>query len=132
MHSRSIMTDDLPVLKAAIDADKFHPGQWKVEDFAGFSELFEDGNGIIVFVVYAPEPEGRLRVSTMWVTPDDTHRNGKTIIFLVMSAAERAAKAGFKQLIFTTTHDRLANFCIQALKFRPIGNDEYVLDLQGR
>jgi hypothetical protein len=132
VHSRSIMSDDLPVLQAAIDDDKFHPGQWKVEDFRGFSELFEDGNGIIVFVLYTPEAYARLRISTMWVDPDDTHRNGKTIIFLVMSAAERAAKSGFKELIFTTTHDKLANFCIQALKFRPIGDNQYVLDIQGR
>jgi hypothetical protein len=132
MNNRPIYTDDLPVLKAAIENDKFHPGQWKVEDFRGTSEVFEDLRGIVVFVHYDPEPEARLRISTMWVTPDETHRNGRAIVFLVHNAAERAAVVGFKQLIFTTTHPPLANFCCKVLKFRAIENNEYVLDLEGR
>jgi hypothetical protein len=132
MINRPIYTDDLPVLKAAIEADKFHPGEWKVEDFRGTSEVFEDSRGVIVFVHYDPEPLARLRISTMWVTPDEVHRNARAIIFLVRSAAERAAMSGFKQLIFTTTHDKLSNFCTKVLKFRAIDSDEYVLDLEGR
>ena len=31
MNSRDILTTDLPVLQAAIDGDKFHPGEWHVE-----------------------------------------------------------------------------------------------------
>ena len=131
MKNRPIYSSDLSILQAAIGADKFHPGKWKVEDFKGFSEVFEDSHGPVVFVVYAPEALGRLRISTMWVTPDEVHRNGRTIIFLVKSAAERAAAAGFKELIFTTTHDKLANFCMRALNFVSIGGDEYVLPVKG-
>jgi len=132
MNNRPIYIDDLPTLRAAIENDKLHPGEWKVEDFCGTSELFEDPHGIVVFVHYGPEPEARLRISTMWVTPDDIHRNGRAIVFGIRAAAERAAAVGFKQLIFSTTHDRLSNFCTKVLKFRAIGNDEYVLDLEGR
>jgi hypothetical protein len=132
MNNRPIYTDDLPILRAAIENDKFHPGQWKVEDFRGTSEVFEDSHGIVVFVRYETEPAGKLRISTMWVTPDEVHRNGRAIVFLVHRAAERAAAVGFKQLIFTTTHSPLAIFCTRVLKFRAIENNEYVLDLEGR
>ena len=132
MKSRSILNEDLPVLKAAIAADKFHPpGTWTVEHFRGFSEVFEDSRGPVVFVVYTPE-EKRLRISTMWVTPDETHRNGRAIIFLVRAAMKRAGEVGFEELIFNTTHDRLAKFCICALGFASIGGDEYTLATKGK
>lgn len=130
MKNRPIYNSDLPALEAAIAADKFHlPGTWKVNDFAGFSEVFEDSHGPVVFVVYAKEGN-RLRISTMWTAPDETHRNGRAIIFLVRSAAERAKSAGFKELIFTTTHDKLANFCRKVLGFTSIGGNEYILPIQ--
>lgn len=130
MKSRPIYNDDLSTLQAAIDADKFHlPGTWKIEDFRGFSEVFEDSHGIVVFVLYGPEGS-RLRISTMWVTPDESHRNGRAIIFLVRSAAERARAAGFKELIFTTTHDRLRDFCCKALGFVAAGDNQYTLSLE--
>jgi hypothetical protein len=133
MKSRPVFTSDIPTLQAAIDADKFHPaGTWTVEHFRGFSEVFEDSRGIVVFVLYGPEPKGRLRISTMWCTPDENHRNGRAIIFLVRSAAERAHAAGFKELIFTTKHDKLRDFCIKALGFVGVGEDEYTLALEGR
>jgi len=132
MKNRPIYNSDLPALQAAIDADKFHPqGTWSVEDFKGFSEVFEDSHGPVVFVVYNTEEGGRLRISTMWVAPDETHRNGRSIIFLVRLAADRAKAAGFKELIFTTTHDKLANFCMRALGFVSIGGNEYVLPIEG-
>jgi hypothetical protein len=132
MNNRPIYDTDLPALQAAIDADTFHPkGTWKVNDFMGFSETFEDSHGPVVFVVYTPEPQSRLRISTMWCTPDEVHRNGRAIIFLVRSAAKRAADAGFNELIFSTTHDKLASFCERALGFVSVGNDEYVLPLEG-
>jgi hypothetical protein len=131
MKNRPILNEDIPLLQASIDADKFHlPGTWKVEDFKGFSEIFEDSRGPVVFVNYSPE-EKRLRISTMWVTPDETHRNGRAIIFLVKSAAQRAAAAGFEELIFTTHYDKLANFCTRALGFVSVGEGEYVLPLKG-
>jgi len=130
MKSRDIYTSDLPVLRSAIDNDRFHPGQWKVEDFAGFSELYEDDAGVVVFCLYGPEPDARLRVSTMFTNPDSTQRNARAIVFLVAEAAKRANAAGFKELIFTTTHDKLATFCCRVLKFKPIGNDQFVLDIQ--
>jgi hypothetical protein len=132
MTNRPIYTTDLVALRAAIEADKFHPGEWKVEDFRGASEVFEDSHGIVVFVHYDPEPFARLRISTMWVTPDEAHRNGRALVFIARAAAERAAAVGFKQLIFTTTHPPLVNFCCKVLKFRAIENNEYVLDLEGR
>ena len=132
MKSRPVFTSDIPALRAAIDADKFHPkGTWTVEHFRGLSEVFEDSRGPVVFVLYGPEFGGRLRISTMWCTPDESQRNGRAIIFLVRSAAERAHTTGFKELIFTTKHDKLRDFCIKALGFAGIGDDEYVLALEG-
>ena len=132
MKNRPIYNDDLPTLQPAIDADKFHlPGVWKVNDFRGHSEVFEDSDGPVVFVVYTPEGK-RLRISTMWVTPEAVHRNGRAIVFLVHSAARRASAVGFEELIFTTTHDRLANFCMRVLNFVSIGDHEYVLPLKGK
>jgi len=133
LKNRPIYNNDILTLQAAIDADTFHPkGTWTVEHFRGFSEVFEDSHGPVVFVLYGPEPNGRLRISTAWCTPEDNHRNGRAIIFLVNSAAERARAAGFKELIFTTTHDRLAAFCKKALGFVDIGGDEYTLAIEGR
>ena len=125
--NRPIYNSDIPVLRAAIDADIFHPkGTWTVDHFKGFSEVFEDSHGPVVFVLYGVESP-RLRISTMWVTPEETHRNGRAIIFLVKTAAERARDVGFEELIFTTAHERLASFCKRALGFVSIGNNEYVL-----
>lgn len=129
MKNRPIYSTDLPTLQAAIDADKFHPGKWKVDDFKGFSEVFEDSQGPAVFALYGPE-DARLRISTMWVTPDENFRNARAIVFLVNSAAERARTAGFNELIFTTTHEPLARFCVRVMKFVSIGGDEYILPLK--
>lgn len=129
MKRRPIYTTDILTLQKAINDDKFHPGKWKVEDFKGFSEVFEDSQGPVVFVVYGAEGV-RLRISTMWVTPDETHRNGRAIVFLVNSAAQRARHASFSELIFTTTHAPLARFCIKVMKFVSVGGDEYILPLK--
>lgn len=130
MKQRPIYTEDLPILQKAIDDDKFHPGQWKLSDFEGFSEVFEDTYGPVVFVVYGLEDGGRLRISTMWVTPDEAYRNARAIVFLVNAAAQRARDAGFRELIFTTTHEPLARFCVRIMKFVSIGGDEFVLPLK--
>lgn len=129
MKNRPIYVTDISALQKAIDDDKFHPGQWKIEDFRGFSELFEDSHGTVVFVFYGAEG-ARLRISTMWVTPEEAHRNARAIIFLVNAAAKRAREAGFGELIFTTTHEPLAKFCMKVMKFVSIGEGEYVLPLK--
>ena len=127
MINRPIYNSDLATLQFAIDADAFHPkGTWTADHFKGFSEVFEDSHGPVVFVVYNPEGV-RLRISTMWVTPAETHRNGRAIVFLVKSAAERARGSGFSELIFTTSYDRLAAFCMRVLGFVSIGDNEYIL-----
>ena len=130
MNSRDILTTDLPVLQAAIDGDKFHPGEWKVEDFRGFSELYEDKAGIVVFCLYTPAPEDRLRIATMWVTPDDAHRNARAIVLLVNEAAKRASAAGFRELVFSSTAEKLSAFCCKILRFKAMGNNDFVLDIQ--
>lgn len=133
MKSRPIYTTDLPALKSAIDADIFHPkGTWEVEHFRGFAELFEDNHGIVVFTRYEPEAPQRLRIMTVWTDPENKNRNAKAIIFLVRAVAERAETAGFKELIFFTKHPPLANFCHRALGFTSIGDDQYVLKLEGK
>jgi hypothetical protein len=130
MKLRPIYNTDIPALQAAIDADIFHPaGTWQVEHFRGFAELFEDKHGIVVFTRYEPEAQ-RLRIMTVWTTPENKLRNAKAIIFLVRAAGERATRAGFKELIFTTKHPPLAAFCSKALGFIGIGDDQYILKLE--
>jgi len=131
MKLRPIYTTDLSALKAAIDADIFHPkGTWEVEHFRGFVELFEDSHGIIVFTRYEPEAPQRLRIMTVWADPENKHRNARAIVFLVRAVASRAAGAGFKELIFMTKHPPLANFCNRVLGFTGISDDQYVLKLK--
>jgi hypothetical protein len=64
----------------------------------------------------------------MWVSPD-APENARFIIFLVRSAAKRAQESGFVNLCFTTSHNKLANFCSRVLGFEHIGGGEYVLPL---
>jgi hypothetical protein len=129
MRNRPIYNSDIPTLEAAIAADKFHaPGEWTIEHFRGFSEIWEDDKGVIVFCHFDVEGLG-LRISTMWVNGDDTHRNGRAIIALVKETAKRS-RSIFSDLRFTTKHERLARFCCRALGFISVGNDEYVLRLK--
>ena len=129
MKNRPIYNTDLTALKKAIEEDKFHPGEWRLEHFSGFSECIEDAKGVVVFAHYDPEPGERLRISTLWTAPDEHYRNGRSIIFLVRSAAARAREVGFKELIFKTTHPPLARFCMRMLDFESIGENEYVLPI---
>lgn len=128
MNNRPIYVKDVPTLQAAIDADKFHPGEWKIEDFMGFSELFEDGKGPIVFVNYRPESPG-LRIGTIWVS-EDTHRNARAVVSIVRKASERARDCGFEELRFSTSYDKLANFCTRVLKFKNTHDNEYALRIK--
>jgi hypothetical protein len=129
MKARPIYTKDIPVLQKAIDDDKFHPGEWKVEDFRGFSEVFTNNDDVpIVFTHYTPEEGMSLRIETMWVSPD-APENARAIIFLVRSAAKRAQDSGFENLCFSTSHEKLANFCSKVFGFVHVGGGEYVLSL---
>jgi hypothetical protein len=66
---------------------------------------------------------------TVWTAPNDKHRNARAIVFLVKAVASRAAGAGFKELVFTTKHPPLANFCCKVLGFKSIGQDQYVKEV---
>jgi hypothetical protein len=33
IQTRAMTVQDFPTLQAAIDADKFHPGEWKIDHF---------------------------------------------------------------------------------------------------
>ena len=129
MKNRPILNTDIPTLQAAIDADTFHPGQWKVDDFKGFSEVIEADNKAVVFVVYTPEGTS-LRISTMWVNSLDNYRNARACMYICKEVSRRARDAGFYELRFNTKHDKLSNFCKRILKFVPVGNDEYALSLK--
>jgi len=129
MKSRPIYNSDIPILQKAIDDDKFHPGQWKVENFQGFSEVFvKNDDTPVVFVHYSPEEGMSLRIETMWVNPEASE-NVRACISLCKTASMRAKESGFVNLCFTTSHDKLATFCSKILGFEHIGNGEYVLNL---
>ena len=129
MKSRPIYNSDIPILQKAIDDDKFHPGQWQVKHFEGFSEVIESNSLPVVFVHYSLEMGLSLRIETMWVN-SESPINARACIYLCKIASKRAKDCGFVNLCFTTEHEKLATFCSKILGFVHIGGGEYVLDLK--
>ena len=117
------------MLQKAIDADTFHPGEWKVEHFLPLfnqppvtTNIIEDNDGPIAFVRYTKT----LRISCVWNDGADTSRNAKAIIFGIKDAVEKARASGFSEIIITTSHPKLAAFFERILKMTR-SSDEYTL-----
>ena len=128
MNSRPLVAMDYAALQVAMDKDPFHPGEWKVSHFEGqCAEVFEDLKGPVVYVLYTGHGETGLRISTVWNDSLDVHRNARAIVFLVRQTADRARQIGIKELVFSTTHAKLATFCSKVLGFTSKGGDEYGL-----
>jgi len=126
--------DDVAALQKAIDADKFHPGEWKVTDFWNptpdpevynplvTSEVITDSTGPIAFVRFTKT----LRISCIWNDGEDIQRNAKAIIHGIRDAIAKARASGFSEIIITTTHQRLATFFDKVMNMTKSG-DEYIL-----
>jgi hypothetical protein len=134
ISSRKFLTTDLPKLQSAIDADSFHPGLWKVEDFSeanAWYEVFEDQHGIIVFVKYTVDSHTRIRIHTVWADFNDSHRNARAIVIGINQMVQRLLGSQFEELIFSTEHDKLAAFCTNVLGFDKINENEYTKKVKG-
>lgn len=120
-------TPDETALQTAIDADKFHPGEWKVEHFkqpTALVQVIEDTQGAIAFVRYTKT----LRISCVWADADSRNRNGRAAVLGIKDAVDKAKNSGFTEVIITTNHPPLARFFTTVLKMKHRG-DEYLLEL---
>lgn len=136
MTSNRAMTEqDYPALQAAIDADTFHPGAWKVDDFIHNPEsedaqkrqpkicsVIEDSKGPIAFVRFTKT----LRVCCVWADGQDNQRNGRAIIFGIHDAVQQARANGFTEIIIQTDHEKLSTFLTEVMKMKRSGS-EYIL-----
>lgn len=121
---RKFNSRDIPALQKAIDADKFHPGEWNVEHFTppATVNVIEDSKGPIAFVKYTKT----LRISCVWSDGDDVSRNARAIIQGIEDAVQKARASGFTEIIITTNHKKLATFFERVIKMTKSG-DEYIL-----
>lgn len=127
---------DIPALKAAIDRDTFHSGEWGVKHF--YDDLTDpdalkipkevttmsDQHGPIAFVRYTKS----LRISCVWNDETDNHRNGRAIINGILDAITKARMSGFTEIIITTESEKLATFFEKILKMKR-SRDEFLLQV---
>lgn len=128
MNIRNFFDSDIPALQSAIDADKFHKGEWKVEHFQipdTTVRVIEDSKGPITFVLYT-NSEDFLRISCVWVDGDDAPRNARAIIYGIHNALEMARDNSFKGIVIQTRHSKLAEFFTRVMKMEQ-RSDEYLL-----
>ncbi len=126
---RDLTIGDLPALQAAIDADTFHPGEWKVDHFLAaegkppcVANVIEDRDGPIAFVRYTKT----LRISCVWNDGAATAKNARAIIQGIQDAIQKARASGFTEIIITTKHPKLASFLIRIMGMTQ-SDGEYVL-----
>lgn len=133
IEMRPFVQSDEVALQRAIDADTFHPGEWKVDHFKQpgmVSQVIEDQHGPMAFVLFSGgRHEKSLRISCVWGNDRATTRNAKAIIFGIMSAAKLAREGGFEEIVIETKHDRLARFLLRTFAMSRYGHD-YVLNLK--
>lgn len=129
ISNRTMLEEDYPALESAMARDTFHPGLWKLPDFQekrAHYEIFEDEQGIIVFVKYLMESAHRIRICTVWNQPEDIRRNGRAIVLGINQLVNKIRGSQFTEIVFNTTNEKLSNFCIRILKFEDVGDGEYV------
>jgi hypothetical protein len=121
---RKFTPEDVPDLQKAIDADKFHPGEWNVDHFKepATVNVIGDSKGPIAFVRYTKT----LRISCVWSDGEDVSRNARAIIQGLNDAVQKARASGYTEIIITTSHKKLAVFFGQVMKMTRSG-DEYIL-----
>ena len=102
---REFTQDDVLALQKAIDADTFHPGEWRIEHFynpktdpetytpAFVTTVIEDQHGPIAFVRFTKT----LRISCMWNDAQDVQRNARAIIHGIRDAVQQARASGFQR-----------------------------------
>jgi hypothetical protein len=136
INIRALGANDLPALQAAIDRDKLHPGEWKVEHFYDqpaienlyqapvYTQVIENQNGPIAFVRYTKT----LRISCVWNDAEDYSRNAKAVILGLANAVKLARGDGYSEIVITTSHPKLADFLTKVMKLTK-SDSEYLLQL---
>lgn len=125
---RELTQEDIPALQSAIDRDKFHPDEWRVDHFLPGSgapvvtEIIEDGGGPIAFVRYTKT----LRISCVWNDADKGTKNARAIIHGIRAAVLKARESGFSEITITTSHPKLAVFLTRIIGMTK-SSDEYIL-----
>lgn len=130
VNIRDFAPSDIPALEAAIAADQFHKGEWKVEHFRipGVpTKVVEDSHGPLAFAIYTYDNVGGyLRISCVWADTDP-RRNARGLVTGVPQMALYARQQGFCGLVIETTHDKLANFLTRVLGLRRGEGNDYFL-----
>jgi hypothetical protein len=127
MNSRPLGVADLPMLQRALDQDEYE--HLEVENFtmdSTYSVVYEDERGPIGILRYTRDPEGRLRLVTVWCDNADKTRNGKSIVVAIADTVHLARTGGYKEIVFMTKNPLLAKFCVTKLGFSE-SKGEYVL-----
>lgn len=126
---RDFTPEDIPDLQKAIDADKFHKGEWAVEHFQipGVpTKVVTDSKGPVAFVLYT-NSEGRMRISCVWAD-DNVHRNARALATAILMMAQTARENGFSGIVVETSHPNLAAFLVRIFGMECNGN-EYFLSI---
>ena len=124
---RDFTSEDIPALQKAIDADKFHTGEWKVEHFQipGVpTKVVTDSKGPVAFVIYT-NSEGWMRVSCVWAD-EDVHRNARALIAAILMMVQTARDNGFSGIVIETSHPNLATFLVRVFGMECSGNDYFL------
>lgn len=130
MGIRKFTPEDIPALQKAIDADTFHPGEWKVWHFQipfTVTKVFEDSQGPVIFILYTNDDK-RLRISCVWADANDTRRNARAVFYTLRDAAQLARERGDTSVVVETEYPKLADFLTKVFKMERCGND-YVLPI---
>jgi hypothetical protein len=134
IEMRPFVPEDEEALQRAIDADSFHPGEWKADYFKQpgmMTQVIEDSHGPMAFVLFSGGRHDKsLRISCVWGNDRANTRNAKAIIFGIMSAAKQARRGGFTEIVIETKHDKLARFLVRSFGMTRDG-DDYILNIQG-
>lgn len=122
MELRALESKDIPALRAALTADAFHPGVWKVEHFTHptvYSEVVEDDAGVVIFALYERESDETMRLCCVWADGHDNSRNAKAIIFGIQSLVQKARAAQYKEIVTESEYTPLRAFLGKVLGFKP-------------
>jgi hypothetical protein len=122
MNLRALESKDIPALRAALTADTFHPGVWRIEHFTHptvYSEVVEDDAGIVIFALYERESSETMRLSCAWADGHDNRRNAKAVVFGIQSLVQKARAAKYKEIVTESEHAPLRVFLSKVLGFVP-------------
>ena len=129
MTSRPLGVADLPMLQRALNQDEYEHLETKNFTMdSAYSVVYQDERGPIGILRYTRDPDGRLRLVTVWCKNADKQRNGKSVIIAIADTVRLARTGDYKEIVFETKNPSLAQFCVTKLGFSE-SNGEYVLHI---